>query len=450
MIGISKVYAAACLAGAMAIVGGPAASAAVVGEALLTDGDEIATGVFVLPGQANPFGGASLNTQGGIALQVAAFVLGTGNSDVIWGDTTSDNGAVLGGPLPGLEATFQRIGFDDAGTAVFESTTGGTGSGQTQRLSGGSTTNLFAEGDAAAGFTNGQFRFITAAQQTTDGTPFFVASVEDATTTNRIGAGLYSGAVPTPILKTGDSVSGDAGTISDQSFTANSVLKASGDYITAVGLTDSTADVTARTALIVNGAVATEGGNAIVTGGTFTGARTGEVWQGVSNSLAINSSGQWVAAADSNASGDDAYLIVNGVIDTTIVDPAGGAGGDLEAVAINEDGDFAFVFEDDLYINNQLVFATDDPAFEIDVNGTPTVMDRIFALGNNLTLTDRDASGQVIVYFAVSQDDDPGGALGDTKSFVKLAYTVPEPGTVVILAGLGTFVALRRRRLPTA
>ena len=233
--------------------------------------------------------------------------------------------------------------------------------------------------------------------------------------------------------------------------------------------------------IVISGSLATADGLGLIVGNPVAGGRTGvevvvsgdlsdndppvvtefrdEAW-GYFVSNDVNSAGQWIVSAVSNLDAtrpDDTeingnYLIRNGAIDREVVDPLDPDNVDrsLEAVTINEDGDFAFVYGEALYINNELVLDTKgNDAFQISVESSDggaelVTLDRLLARGKSLALTDRNEADEVFAYVTGADDSFAPDSLGDGKYLIRVPYVIPEPASIALLLGAAPWL-LRRR-----
>ncbi|MEO0964588.1 MAG: hypothetical protein AAFY08_05660 [Planctomycetota bacterium] len=423
--------------------------------------------------QATPFSELSINQTGGIGVQVTIQDI-TGFSfalrEVFWGDSTSDSGSYIGEAPGGVSTIPARLGYGNDGSVVYEQSLSGNNT-IAQVDSAGVLSVLFTENVTALPALSATLGSISFASQTPEGTPYFVANY---TPTGGVeSSALFAGSTPTAVLKTGDALGNTALVVAGSGSTNFAIdddaeYKQSGAYIASVQLADSS-DVSSQVseALVVSGDVALVDALPVITGQTFTGARSGltiqvssnpdvfevvdEVWEDITD-VAVNSSGQWIAAMTSNANsenGDD-YLLVNGEIVTTVVDSGSltgvGSSASIEAVAINEQGDYVYVYDNDLYLNDILVLDTDDTVemtdYQIDDGVSPY---SLASLVGNLQITDRGPGGTVTIYGA-GRIFGTGTALSADEIVFALDFVIPEPAMALGVVGLGVLGLRLTRR----
>lgn len=507
-------------AGVAVLAGAATVDGAIIGEAVLasaTDpvgdrrdivvleqGGTALNAAYVRDGQANPFGEPVLNPQSGLAVQVTAGNLISGTPgfgqqvEWLWGSATGGTGDSIDGPILGAASSVApSIGFANDGSVFLEvaNPEGVSANPAEVQRRDGSTVTTLTVGDSLAG---GTLSLIGAVRSDDAGQVTLTARINDGGATDR--PGLYyqpSGSAFAAIVEAGDAISGVAGAtiarneaasgggLQTATFANEYAVVDASTYIVEAGI-DTTGDGIAEgMGIVVSGAIATADGLPLLAGEPVAGGRTNvevvisgdvsdndppvvtefrdERWD-FFRSSDINAGGQWILSAVSNLDAtapDDTpingnYLVRNGSIDTTVVDPLDSAQADrdLEAVAINDDGDFAFVYGEALYINNVLVLDTNGNSdFQIAVEnmagGTDAVtLDRLLALGNALALTDRDANDQVIAYLAAADNADLSGSLQDNKYLVAVPYVIPEPTALAIL-GLGCIALATGRRRPS-
>jgi hypothetical protein len=458
-----------------------AAHANIVGEAILETGDTFipaSPSDPVAANQATPYSEISINQVGGVGVQVTVIdetFFTFQSREVLWGDTTTDNGSFIGDAPGGVATIPARIGFGNDGSVVFKQSDGDPTIpvDTVARVSStGVLTPLVVEGTTAIpslGTTVGPISF---ASQTPEGTPYYVANYTPPAGVP--STGLFAGAVPSPVLSTGDAVGNTALVVaaSGDSFFAirDSVdYKQNGTYIAHVTLADSTDLATQLSdALVVNGSVVTVDGQAVITGNTFTGSRTDltvqissnpdtfaqidEAWDAIGD-IAINDSGQYIAVVRSNARSDngDEYLIVNDAFNTAVVDSrlltGIGSTASFDAVAINNDGDIAYIYDEDLYINDILVLDTDRTVEMTDflIDDGQGGSYALSSLVGNIQLTDRDEFDVVTAYLGGREFGTGPAALAAEEQLIALDFVVPEPASLALLAIAGG-VGLARRR----
>lgn len=306
------------------------------------------------------------------------------------------------------------------------------------------STEIAKRGDSAPG--GGFYHFATGSKGNDGSVAVFYSATTDTAFGSSTGAGIFqnSGGATTRIIGTGDSVSGaiGGGSITLSTTSAVSVnFRVAGTGTTVNYITGGTAGSTS--VIFKNGQVLTSNGLPIQQGGLVGGGDGTEVWDPLTNDTwNISNNGNWIVSADSNANSSvDDLLVVNGTVVTregATVDGTTLTG--ISSVGINDDGDYVFVSNDKLFLNQSAILSVGDTVTL--ANGSSATLANFLASTGALSMTNRNLSNEVTVYFH-------GRTGGTTSSFpdslFAITVVVPEPASVAFL-GAGGMMLLRRRR----
>ncbi len=397
-----------------------------VAGALIMEGD-------VLPGA--PAGHAitsisntAVNHSGGSAVTVNTSD-GTTTLSHAWGSSAGGPGSVI--RTEGTFGNFQQnswegfFGFSNAGVVGYSPTSTDTSSGTTGLDGVWLDDNVIMIEEAVYPNMPGMFwTFGSRVGVTAAGAPYWVggfSSVQGGSTQNR---GLYFGPGATPILVGGGVVAGLPDTLSHSNTVSfDCRYNAAGTSYIAEAATQ-TGSTLNDNHMVIDGSVIFLNGLAVSENGPVPpaiGGLAGELWDNF-DFVGIGAGG-WMFTGDTGAgTAVDEIIVVNGIIeyregDTIETEILSGA---IEGAYMNDDGDLAFIWDiqagtiEALFMNGRLLLKEGD---EVDINGDGNI-DVGTALTNftgisTLTISDRDGSGNVDVYFTADVDvpvamSDPG------------------------------------------
>lgn len=306
-------------------------------------------------------------------------------------------------------------------------------------------TEIAKRGDSAPG--GGFYNFATGSKGNDGSIAVFYSATSPSAFSSSTGAGIFQndGVSTTRIIGSGDSVSGaiGGGSIALSGSGAVSVnFRVAGTGTTVHYITGGT--TSSSSVIFKNGQILTSNGLPIQEGGLVGGGNGTEIWDQLTNdSWNISNNGNWIVAADSNADSEvDDLLIVNGNIVTregATVDGTLLTG--ISSVGINDNGDYVFVSNSKLFVNQSVLLSVGDTVTLAD--GSTATLANFLSSTGALSMTNRDGLNQVTIYFH-------GRTGGTTSSFpdslFAITTVIPEPTSTALLV-VGGMVLIRRRRV---
>lgn len=449
--------------GILFVLLGIGASHAQIASALIREGD-------TLPGDASGFLIKDINTSsaqngvGGFAYNVETFdAAGTGSIFHFWGNTTGGSGTVLRTTATfgdSEQVSFDQFGMSDTGMLAYRSSTSDSRNGTWL-----DSTPILNEEDSISTLP-GNFSTTNAAVGITrDGTPYWrgLYSTTQFDSVTNSSAAIFYGTDLTVLLKSGDSIGGITETVAasysaldlDLRFSANGT-----NYIEQV-LIDTGSNTNDGT-MVSNGAAMLTGGSLIredSTVPTSIGGLTGELYDSFDR-FGITESGSYLITGDTDAAETlDEFIMIDGEIALREGDQIDGLtlNGAIESAFLNEDGDWAAVWDVDfsgtnvealimngeiLLLEGDLVDWNNDGLIDgSDQNGFIT---DFRSSSRGLTLSDRDANGDVRLLFQANVDLDGSVLEG---GFSMSVSAVPEPSSMIVLLLAAAPMLTRRRRM---
>lgn len=275
-----------------------------------------------------------------------------------------------------VQEAFGSSGIDNAGNVTFTASLTNPNAPPT-RLSSlwENDTLVFKEGEAIpAGPLAGEF-FDSAggAYRSPEGVSSWVSRYSDTSLGAVSGYAIFRDTTNFEVLlQSGDTI-GSEGAIVSEDFAISGNIRwsdAGNNYLTEVDVVAGTTG--ADDVLVINGAPATTPSGAVIREGsavpTADGGLAGETWD-LAGLYDINNSGDFIFSAFNDGVANDAVLALNGEIIHRENDVVDGVTltGQVLAVGINDVGDYAFVWDETLFINSQVVAKEDETL--VDTNG---------------------------------------------------------------------------------
>lgn len=266
-------------------------------------------------------------------------------------------------------------------------------------------------------------------QITAEGQPFFLGGISDEPGGAIVKRGLFSGAGANPVLLTGDLLPGlptPLASVYDYDCSLLGSRHIAQVFLEAPTETDA--------AIVIDGAGLEVGGSLVREGTSVpleAGGLPGEHWK-TFHEIGIAENGDWFleGVTDADPATDD-FLMRNGTITHREGDTLDGEilQGGANLAAMNENGDLAFFWvttQPTLFLNDRAVLRAGEPV-DWDGDGVADPDWKLVSIGYApLTLSERDASGQVRLYFTGS------GYFMDTGPAREAVFRViaePEPVT---------------------
>ena len=316
-------------------------------------------------------------------------------------------------------------------------------------------TPVAVEGDPFPHLPNQWWRFASRPGISADGMPYFVGgltSTQGGSTENR---GLFFGMTGTPLLLGGDLVTD----LPDPLSTSGAVSfdfrfsEVASSYITEVDMDGST---TTDGAVVVNGQGLKVAGSLVREGFPLppaAGGIGGENWDNF-DFLGINEAGDWFFTGDTDGdSATDEIIVKNGMVIFREGDMIDGqtVSGSMEGAYMNADGDVGYIWDigggsiEAMFLNDRLILAEGD---EVDYTGDGMVdagaIISQFTGISSLTISDRDNTGRVQMYFVA--DVDTAGTSSTSDDFEGFfCIDVDVEPTSVVLSSLQAGPSLRSR-----
>ncbi|WP_146451525.1 hypothetical protein [Bythopirellula polymerisocia] len=262
------------------------------------------------------------------------------------------------------QETFSSNGIDNAGNITYTATIKNPSAPPTRFGSlWENDTLIFRHGDAitTGPLAGNFFASASGAYRSPTGISNWISSYSDTSLGASTGSALFRSTTNFDVLlKSGDMI-GTEGTIVSESgaILANIRWSDSGNnYITEV---DLEAGFTAtEDLLVINGQPATTPSGAVIRKGNavsaIDGGLSGETWD-LSGLYDINNTGDFIFSAFNDGVVNDSVLALNGAIihrENEVVDGVS-LSGQVQGVAINDIGDIAYVWNDTLFINDQVI-----------------------------------------------------------------------------------------------
>lgn len=288
---------------------------------------------------------------------------------------------------------------------------------------------------------------------TADGQPYWVGGTSTTQGGSTQVRGIYFGNAATPVLLGGTMAPGLPAPIGDTGIDFDYRFSSLGtNYITPVNMDLSS---TVDGAIVVNGSGYTAGGTLVREGNLIpasVGGIGGENWDNF-DFVGITEAGDVMITGDTDGDiGTDEFIYKNGQFLYREGDVVGGRTllGNIEGSYMNESGDIGYIWSvaegtgdiEALYLNDQLLLLEGD---NVDWDGDGTV-DANAVLENftgisALTISERNANGEVTLYFTADVDVD-GQTLEGAFAVTAL---IPGPGGLGLLL-MGGLLGRRRRR----
>lgn len=393
----------------------PASALATIPSSLLNEGDALpAAG----PGQlVTSINNTAVNHVGGFAASVNSSDGSTAISH-IWGDPNGISGSIMrseGTFGSVVQTSFESFyGMADNGDLAYSASGTGGPIGSFDSVWKNDSI-VMIEGDPYPHAGSTWWRFGSRPGITGNSTVYFVGGLTDSqggSTTNR---GLFSGDDGAPVVVGGDAVPGLPAVLS----TANTVsfdVRYSGagsEYLAEVQMVGSS---TSDNAMVRSGAGLELGGTLVREGNAIpvsVGGNGAENWDNF-DYMGINESGDYFFTGDTDgATATDEIIVYNGEILRREGDLLDGEvlSGAIEGAYLNADGDLAFIWDiqsnalEALYLNDQLLLKDGDPV-DLDGDGfiDPGTAISSFTGISSLTISDRNLTGRVNVYFTADID----------------------------------------------
>lgn len=425
-----------------------------VASAILTEG-----GTFTgIPAghSINSLNNTAVNHAGGYAVAVNT-TDGVTTLSHVWGHATGGAGQLIRtegtfGPL--MQTSFESFyGISNTAQVAYSASgTGGpVGSFDSVWLD---DTPVAVEGDPIPTLPGQFWRFASRPGSSAGGDPYWVGGTTSVPGGSTENYGLFYGVGATVVLLGGMAVPGlpfALGTSSSVDFDYRYSAQGT-HYIAPVKM--ASGSTTTDDAIVVDGAGLMLGGALVREGAAVPpaiGGLAGENW-GTFGLMGINEGGRFIFSGNTSAAtGVDEIVVANGSIlyrEGQVLDGQTITGA-IEGAALNEDGDTALVWDVDpvlaleaLFVNDQLVLLEGD-AVDLDNDGIvePGSILRDFTGISALTMSDRNVSGNVFVYFTA--DVDTAGTTSttdDVEGFFRLEAETP--GTVSVASSTGPAIRM--------
>jgi hypothetical protein len=370
----------------------------------------------------------AVNGVGGYAIGLTA-----GTLSQVWGSATGGPIAIMRtegtfGPL--VQTGFESFwGFANSGSIAYSATgTGGpVGGFDSVWLD---DTAIAVEGDPVPSLPGQFWVFASRPSASTSGEPWWVSGYSSTSGGSTQARGLFRGVDATPVLVTGDEVGGIAETVNVGTGVAFS-YRISNEGTKWMGIAVVTSSTATDNVVVINGDAVMAGGGLVREGSVIPVGAGGdgvETYQAFA-SLAVNESGNWLLAGDSNAATTaDAFVMINGQIVLREGAMVGGfpTTGAFDWADLNENGDWIVSWNvndgttrEALIFNGELLIRETAP-IDRDGDGLPdtniTLTDLTTGI-DNMYMSDRFGNGTVDIYFTA-----------DTRDLV----TVPIPAAIEV------------------
>jgi hypothetical protein len=393
----------------------PALALAQVPTSLLNEGDPLpSVGAGHVVTSLN---NTAVNHAGGYAMNLNSSD-GAATLSSIWGHASGGPGAIIRtegtfGPL--VQTSFESFyGFANNGNVGYSASGTGGPVGSFDSVW-KDDTPIAVEGDPYPHAANTWWRFGSRPGITADSSPYFVGGLTYTQGGSTQNYGLFYGDAAMPVLLGGDVVPN----IPDPLGTSSTV---SFDYrYSALGTTylaevTTTAATGANHAMVLGGVGLLLDGSLVIEGSPVppaVGGIGGEPWDNF-DFCGVTEAGEYFFTGDTGGDATtDEFILKNGQIILREGDMLDGEvlSGSIEGAYMNEDGDLAFIWDiqantlEALYLNDTLLLKEGDP---VDLTGDglidPGTAISSFTGISALTLSDRDLTGRVYVYFTADVD----------------------------------------------
>jgi len=254
---------------------------------------------------------------------------------------------------------------------------------------------------------------------TADGNPYWVGGITATQGGSTAGRGMFYGAAATPLLLYGTYVTGLPDPLDDASTVSfDCRMSAFGTHYLAEVQTE-TGSSTNNNHLVMDGAVLMAGGSPISELTVIppaAGGVGGETWDNF-DYVGVNEDGHYMFTGDTGGdTATDEFIAFDGMITLREGFYLDGQtlSGSIEGAYMNEQGDYAFIWDildnsaEALYFRDQLLVKEGDM---VDINGD-LIPDPGTALNNftgisALTVSDQDPGGLVRIYFTADVEFPP-------------------------------------------
>jgi hypothetical protein len=426
-----------------------------IASAFVREADALGTGVVA------SISNTATNRVGGYAVTLNIDD-GTSTISTVYGDAAGGAPAIMR-----QEGTFGDLtqnnfesffGISDSGQVSYSASTDNSATGSTG-LDGVWLDDVVQsnEEDASPAAPGEFVSFGSRPGVTADGKPFWVGGLTDSVGGGSLDRALYldgnillrgndNVGVPEPVTMGG-------GIDFDFRFSAMGT-----NYISPI---DVQAASTEDLVITVNGTAVSPGGSVMREGSPLPVSLGGDGVENWDNFdfMGINEAGDYFVTGDTDSAdtGRDEFVSFNGNVVLREGDMVGGLilSGSIEGGYMNEDGDWAVIWDVDnaganveaLIVNGDLVLLETDL---VDWNGDGNVdgADSGFSITNftgisALTLSERDANGNVSAFFTADAVNDNGL---DLEGAFSVTVAIPEPSSFVFFASamLGLFVVRRK------
>lgn len=434
------------LAALAAVAAAPAAHAQVA-SALLTEGGPIPGAPA---GQTVDFlNNTAVNHVGGYAIGLTADDAGSSIS-TIWGNASGGPGDVL--RVEGTFGNLQQVSFEsfygisDSGQLAYSPSTTDLMTGTTGLDGVWLDDVVVAIEEQPVPSLPGQFwSFGSRPGVTAGGTPYWVGGVTSSAGGSTQNRGLFFDSTAQVVLLGGQVVPNlplpldDANTVSfDYRFSANGSNHIAEVQLEGASSSNDNAMVLNGAGLLVGGALVREGDPVP----PAAGGLGGEAWDNF-DFTGVSEAGSWFFTGDtSGASATDEIVVVDGAVVLREGDLVDGQtlSGSIEGGFRNEDGDLGLVWdvstgEEVLIVNGSIVLMEGDLVdFDGDGMPDPGAVLADFTGISTLTVGDRNAQGQVDVYFTADVDfNGTSSSSDDLEGFFRLTVQAGPPGVDVFV-----------------
>ncbi len=380
-----------------------------VASSLINEGDPLPDA----PGQSvSGINNTAVNRVDGYAATLNSS--GAATLSHIWGNPTGGAGMILRtettiGSL--VQTSFESFyGMDDSGALCYSASgTGGPDGGFDAVFK--DDTPIAVEGDPHPTLPGQFWSFASRPGITADGIPYLVGGLRETVGGATSNRGIFIGMNGDPVIIGGDVLPNlpgplDTGTTVsfDYRYSTLGTHYIVEVQIDGLGTGEDNAMVVDGAGLLLDGALVREGTPVPAA----VGGLPGENWDNFDFD-GYTEAGEYFFTGDTDGDiATDEFILENGMIVLREGDMLDGEtlSGAIEGAFMNEDGDLAFIWDiqggtlEALYLNDMLLLKEGD---EVDLDGDgvldPGVVLTDFTGISSLTLTDRDLTGQVKVYF---------------------------------------------------